>query len=178
VHGLDGRLQRRVGLEREARHEAGGAQHAQRVVPEGDLGVERRAQATRGQIAQPVEGVDQLHVGQAQRQRVDGEVPPRQVQLDVVAERHLGLARVGHVDLGPVGGDLEDLPVAPAAPMVPKRAPWVHTSSAQPRTRSLDLVGPGVGGEVEVRIGAVRPPWGRGRRAPSRPPDTGCDQPW
>ena len=69
-------VERRVGLEREAGGEAGGAQHAQRVVAEGDLGVERRAQPSRRQVAQPVEGVDQLHVGQAQRQRVDGEVAP------------------------------------------------------------------------------------------------------
>ena len=101
--------QRRVGLEREAGREAGGAQHAQRVVAEGDLRVERRAQPSGRQVAQPVEGVDQLHVGQAQRQGVDGEVAPRQVDDDVVAEGHLGLARLGHVDLGPVRRDLVDL---------------------------------------------------------------------
>ena len=93
------------------------------------------AQATRRQVAEPVEGVDQLHVGQPQRQRVDGEVPPRQVHVDVVAERHLGLARVGHVDLGPVRRDLEDAGRPCRQPIVPKRAPCVQTSSAQPRTR-------------------------------------------
>ena len=47
VHRFDGRLQRRLGLEREAGDEAGGAQHAQRVVAEGDLGVERACAAAR-----------------------------------------------------------------------------------------------------------------------------------
>ena len=79
VHPLHRGRQRRVGLEREPGGEAGRPQHAQRVVAEGDLRVERRAQPPRRQVAQPVEGVDQLHVGQAQGQRVDGEVAPRQV---------------------------------------------------------------------------------------------------
>ena len=37
--------------------------------------------------------------------------------------------------------------------MVPKRLPWVQTASAQPDEDRLDLVGPGVGGEVEVGVG-------------------------
>ena len=38
-------------------------EHPQRVVAEGDLGVERGAQATGGQVAEAVKGVDQLHLG-------------------------------------------------------------------------------------------------------------------
>ena len=41
--------------------------------------------------------------------------------------------------------------------MVPKRLPWVHTASAQPGHQRLDVVGPGVGGEVEVVVAIVGP---------------------
>ena len=34
--------------------------------------------------------------------------------------------------------------------MVPNRLPWVHTASAHPRDQGLDVVGPGIGGEVQV----------------------------
>ena len=142
------------GLSEKRGHEAGGAQHAQRVVAEGDLGIERRAQPTRGQVGQAVEGVDQLHVGQAQRQRVDGEVAPRQVLLDVVAEGDLGLARVGHVDLGPVRGDLEELAAAPAADRAEARPLGPHVVGPAPH-QPLDLVGTGVGGEIEVGVAAA-----------------------
>ena len=61
--------------------------------------------------------------------------------------------------------------------MVPNRLPWVHTASAQPDDQALDLVGPGVGGEVEVLAPGPAPrpgrPGSRGRRAPSRPPGRG-----
>ena len=142
-------IERGVGLEREAGREARRAQHAQRVVAERDLRVERRAQPPRRQVAQPVEGVDELHVGQAERQRVDGEVPPRQVDVDVVPEADLGLARLGHVDLGPVRRDLVDPAVlagtdrAEACPLQPDVVgPAAH--------QALRLVGAGVGRQVDV----------------------------
>ena len=74
MHALHRGGERGVRLEREAGGEAGRAQHAQRVVAEGDLRVERRAQPSGRQVAQPVEGIDQLHVRKPQRQRVDREV--------------------------------------------------------------------------------------------------------
>ena len=104
-----------------------------------------------GEVGQTVEGVHQFHVGQAQGQGVDGEVPPRQVQLDVVAERDVGLPRVGHVDLGAVRGDLEELAGAPAADGAeagPLRPDVVGPTPDQ----ALDLVGPGIGGEIEVGV--------------------------
>ena len=76
AHALDGGDQGGVGRQREARREARRTEHAQGVVPEGHLRVERGTQPARGQVAQPVEGVDEPHVGQVQRQGVDGEVPP------------------------------------------------------------------------------------------------------
>ena len=76
----------RVGLEAVARDETGGPQHPQRVVAEGDVGVERGAQPPGGEVGEAVERVDQGQLGQAQGHGVDGEVPAAQVEGDVVAE--------------------------------------------------------------------------------------------
>ena len=150
VHALHRRDERGVRFQVEAGREAGGAQHAQRVVPEGDLGIEWGAQAPRGQVAEPVEGVDELHVGQAEGQRVDREVAARQVHDDVVAEGHLGLARLGDVDLGPVGRDLVHLAVLAKADRPEARTLGPHLVGPAPH-QTLRLVGAGVGGEIEVR---------------------------
>ena len=65
-----------IGREVEARHEAGGAQHPQRIVVEADLRRQRRAQASTHEIGGAAMGVDQGRRGavEAQRHRVDGEV--------------------------------------------------------------------------------------------------------
>ena len=47
------------------------AQHAERIVAKGDRRVEWGAQPPGDQVTQPVERVDQLHVGQPQGQRID-----------------------------------------------------------------------------------------------------------
>ena len=96
-----------VGLERERGDEPGRPHHAQRVVEERHLGLERRPETLGGQVGRPVERVDQLRIGETQRHRVDREIPARQVGLDVVGERHLGLAALGPVHLGPERGDLD-----------------------------------------------------------------------
>ena len=96
-----------IGLEAELRDEPRRAQHAQRVVEERDLGRERRAQAPRREVDRAAERVDELGLGQPQRHRVDGEVAAREVGLDVVGERDLGLAALGAVDLGAERGDLD-----------------------------------------------------------------------
>ena len=171
MHALHRLRQRRVGLEREAGREAGRPQHAQRVVAEGDLGVERRAQAAGGQVAQPVERVDQLHVGQPERQRIDGEVPARQVHHEVVAEGDLGLAGVGHVDLGPVGRDLVDLGALAAADGAEARALGPDVVGPAPH-QALDLRRQGVGGQVEI-VGRRGPRRAREERVPHRAPDQG-----
>jgi hypothetical protein len=57
-----------------------------------------------------------------------------------------------------VGGDLEELPVAPAADGAEAGALGPHVVGPAAH-QALDLVGPGVGGEVEVRLG--RAPAGR-----------------
>ncbi len=138
----------------------------------GSSGVRRRPEA---RSARPAERVHQFHVGQPQRQCVDGEVAPRQVLLDVVAERDVGLARIGHVDLGPVRRDLEELAGAPAPDRSETRPLRPHVVGPPP-DQALDLVGTCIGGEIEVGVRAQRPP-GRARHGPSPPPDTDCDRP-
>ena len=95
-HRLDRVDQVGVGLELVAGEEAGGPEHAQRVVGEGLLGRQRRAQHLGGQVGRAAEGVDERRgVGQRQRHGVDGEVAPGQVGLDVGGEDDVGLAGVG-----------------------------------------------------------------------------------
>ena len=57
VHRAD---QGGVGREAVARDEPGGPQHPQRVVGEGHLRRQRRAQHARGQVGDPAEGIDEL----------------------------------------------------------------------------------------------------------------------
>ena len=79
VTGLDRLDQLRVGRQAETGDEPGRPQHPQRVVGEGDLGVERGPQPPGGQVGEAVERVDELHLGQAQGHGVDGEVPAGEV---------------------------------------------------------------------------------------------------
>ncbi len=90
--------------------------------------------------------------GRRKRQCIDGEVATRQVLLDVVAERHLGLARIGHVDLGPVRRDLEELAGTPA-PDGPEAGPLRPHVVGPPPDQALDLVRTCIGGEIEVGVG-------------------------
>ena len=128
-----------VGLEAVAGDEAGRPQHAQRVVGERLLGRQRRAQAPGGQVGR------RRRTGRSARGSAAGA---RAMALTVKSRRDrsastssanddVGLARVGRVGLGPVGGDLEDRGRPSRTPMVPKRSPWVHTASAQPGTSRL-----------------------------------------
>ena len=149
MHAFHRRRQGGVGLQREARREAGGAQHAEGVVAERDLRVERRAQTAGRQVPQPVEGVDQLHVGQPERERVHGEVAARQVHRQVLPEGDLGLARVGHVDLGPVRRDLVVLRALAAADGPEALALRPDGVGPTPH-QALGLSRKGIGGEVEV----------------------------
>ncbi len=71
-----------------------GPHHPQRVVVEGLLGAHRGAQDARGEVGQAAERVDERQRGHPHRERVDREVPARQVALERVAERDHRLARV------------------------------------------------------------------------------------
>ena len=138
-----------VGLELELRDEARRAQHAQRVVDERDLGGERRAQPPRREVGGTAERIDELGVGQSDRHRVDGEVAAREIRLEVVGERDLGLAALGSVDLGAEGGDLDPHAVLLAADGAEPLSLEPHVVC--PRAHdALDHVRARVGGDVDV----------------------------
>src|SRR5690606_7687172 len=100
-------------------------------------------------------GVDEGEVGQPQRHRVDGEVAPDQVVLEVVAERHHRLARLRVVGVGPVGRELQVV-LAPAGADGAEGAADVPGGVGPALQHLLDLVGGGGGGEVEVGGGAAQ----------------------
>ena len=154
-----------VGLELERRGEPRRAQHPQRVVEERHLDRERRAQPAGGEVGETVERVDEVELRERERHRVDGEVAPREVGLDVVAEDDLGLAAVGVVHLGAERRDLEAQAVALRADgaEAPALEPQVLGPAVEQR---LDGVGTGVGREVDVVLAEARDP--RSRRAASR----------
>ncbi len=103
--------QLRNGLEAEAGDEARRAEHAQWVVVEADLRRQRRAQRPSRQVGRTTVGIDERGVGSATDQleghRVDGEVTPAEVDLDLVGERDVRLARLVGVRLGAERGDLQ-----------------------------------------------------------------------
>ena len=120
-----------------------GTQHPQRIVTERDLGAQRRAQAACGEVGEAAVRIDERFVQpgfEVERHRVDGEVAARQVGLDVVGVRDVGLAALGAVHVGAERRDLEGLAVLLAA------------DGAEPLTLRPHRVGP----------------WQRPARQPSR----------
>ena len=156
-HGLD---QVGLGLQLEPGDEPRCPQHAQRIVAEALGRRQRRAQHLGEQIDGATEGVDQHRVGggEFEGHRVDREVASRQVDLDVVGVRHVGLARIRAVHLGPVRRDLVG---ALDDRSVRQFGSLQGTDRAEPLAlgpdgvgpavqQALDLVGASVGGGVEV----------------------------
>ena len=161
----DGLHQRGVGHEVVAGDEPGRPQHPQRIVAEALGGRQRRAQALGREVGGAVEGIDELQVGQRQRHGVDREVATRQVDGHVVGEDHVGLAGVRGVGLGPVGGDL----VGRVTPLGADRAELLALGPpviGPALEQLLDLVGPGVGGEVDVGARPLDRAGGPARRHP------------
>ena len=145
-----------VGTSAELGGEAGRPEHPQRVVLERHLRAGGGAQPLGGQVAEAAVGVDEGAVGQLHGHRVDGEVAPGQVLVDRAPEGDLGLARVLAVGVGAEGGDLQpevalaDPDGAVAHPLQPHAvAPAPGPDDGQ------DLVGGGVGGQVDVGRGPV-----------------------
>ena len=181
-----------TGLEAVAGDEAGGPQHAQRVVAEATPRAQRRAQPLGGEVGGAVERVDERRRVGAARSAMALTVKSRRDRSASMASANTtsGLRESGVVGLGPVGGDLVGPARPGVAPMVPKRSPWVHTASAQPARMALISAGrasvvrsmspPPVAAEQQVADGAARRgtaggprrgsarPAGRARRAPGR----------
>ena len=97
-----------VDVEAQLGAKAGRAHDAQRIVVEGLLGGHGGAQVAVREVREAAAGVDEGHLRQAHRHRVDREVATRQVALERVAESHLGLARTDLVLVGAVGRHLDD----------------------------------------------------------------------
>ena len=145
---VDGGDERGVRLELVPGDEARGPQHPQRIVGEADLRPERRAEHRVARSIGPAERIDELghrRAGELERHRVDREVAPREIGLDVVGEHDVRLARVVGVRLGPERRDLVDLrvarPVSRWAPIVPNLSPWVQIESAHPSRQRLISAG-------------------------------------
>ena len=111
--------------------------------------------------AAPPNGSTSSGSGRRDRHRVDGEVAPREVGLDVVGERDLGLAALRPVDLGAERGDLDPDAVLLAADGAEALPLEPHVVGPRPH-EPLDDVGAGVGGDVDV--GASSRVRGRGTR--------------
>ncbi len=152
--------------EAELRGEPGRAHHPQRVVGEGLLGAPWRAQQLVPQVTQAAERVHEFQGRQPGRHRVHAEVPPPQVGLQGGAVLDPGrLARVGHVRLTAVGGDLEDR-VAFTQPDRAELDPDLPDLVRPVPHDGQDLRRRRVGGQVQV---AVRP-------AEEHVPDRAADQ--
>ena len=113
-----------------------------------------------GKVRQTTVRVHEPLARQLDGHRVDGEVAPDQVTLQGVPEPDLGLAAVGDVDVGAEGRHLDDPAldrrsptdrrlVDPAADCAELLADGPHRRGDRPQD-PLDVVGPGVGGEVEI----------------------------
>ena len=105
----------------------------------------------RREVLDSVERIDQYQAGQAERHRVDGEIPAREVGLDIVTEPDLGLAGVGQVGLRPVRGDLETA-TGVLEPNGPEPLSLGPHRLREVRDERLDLVGGGIRGEIDVHV--------------------------
>ena len=90
-----------IGLEAEAARRSAPARSMRSgSSPNETSGASGVRSTARREVGRAAERVDELGLGERERHRVDGEVAARQVGLDVVGERDLGLAALGAVDLG------------------------------------------------------------------------------
>ena len=132
------------------------AQHPKRVVTEGDLGIHRRAQQARPQIAETSVGIDDVRaVGGLERDldrhRIDREVAARQILSDLIGERDPRLPAVVGVHLGAESRDLVNGAAANGGHSSELLARQVEVVGPF-RDDLLDGFRPGVRGEVEVRV--------------------------
>ena len=104
-----------VDVEAQLGAKARGAHDTQRIVVEGLLGGHGGAQVTIREVREAAARVDECHLRQAHRHRVDREVAARQVALERIAEGHLGLARTDLILVGAVRRHLDDQVTATTA---------------------------------------------------------------
>src|SRR5690606_980296 len=96
-------------------------------------------------------GVDGFYFRERYGHGVDGEVPAGEVDLDVVGELDAGLAGIVAVDLLAEGGHFNPVPVldgADRAEGLPDGIDRASPTGEEP----LDVIGPGIGGEIEIDL--------------------------
>ena len=157
AHRLDRGHQVGIGLEPEARDEAGRPHHAERIVGEGELrGLRGAEPSVHEEVLEAAVGVDEHRVvPDLDGHRVHGEVTAHEVRLHVVGERHLGLAALRAVD---VAAERRHLEVAAPHPHAHRaERPALEPDRLRDRFEgAFDLVGAGRGREVEVAEVALR----------------------
>ena len=89
----------------------------------------------RARSASPPNGSTSVGLVERDRHRVDREVAAREIRLDVVGERHLGLAALGPVHVGAERRDLEALAVLLAADRAEPLALQPHGVGPAPHRR-------------------------------------------
>ena len=148
-HRLHRRFDLGVRVEAELGGEPGRPHHPQRVVGERVLGRPGGADAPGEEVVEALVGVDEGLLGQADGHRPDREVAADEVVVEAVAEPDDGFARFGLVRLGSVGGDL-DLDAGLHRSDRPEVATDVPVGVGPVGDEGEDVVGPRVGGEVEI----------------------------
>ena len=124
-------------------------QHAQGILGERDLRIQRGPQDPGGQVGQPTVGIDRFHVHERQGDGVHGEVAPGEIGLDVVGERDLRFAGIVAVDLVAKGRYLDNVPVLAGSNSAERRSDAVD--DVRPGLEYLgDPIRPGIGGEVVI----------------------------
>ena len=154
-HGQNGGCQRWLRGQPELSQEPCRPQHAQGVVAERRLRVQRRAEKAVSQVGCPTEGIHQSAIGKLNGHGVDGEVAPGEIGLDGVGKNHIGLAGARLVPLGAVRGDLNP-PVAPASADGAEALPLGPQSVGPALQDRFHRGRLGVGGEVQVEAGVQR----------------------
>src|ERR687892_132735 len=112
------------------RDEPGRPEHPKRIVGEGDLRLQWRAEDLVAEIVEAPKRGDELLVGKAERHGIDREVPTRQVGLDLLGESHVRMARILPVHLLPKGRNLELVLALPGP------------DGAEPDAGEVSMVGP------------------------------------
>src|SRR5210317_1106905 len=85
--------------------ETGASHHAQRVILERNLGLNRGPKDASQQILQTVTRIDQLDLRKSQSHSVHREVPPEQVLLQARAKNNIRFTAAPVIGISPIGRD-------------------------------------------------------------------------
>ena len=154
-HGVEGV---RLDHESELADEARRSQQAQRIFIEALHRIANRADDALMQIGLPAEGIDQLAGEHIHRHGIDGEIAPGEIGDQIGAELHFRVTAFVGIVLGAIGRDFDrDWIVArhrreDESDGAELRADVVGRRCARPRRERENLLGTGVGGEIEIEV--------------------------